>query len=285
LHYRRYPASGSHKQVILSLVLSFAPCEASTAARGGPRDTPFPASVARVTGVGGPLGFALLVIVRARRADAQADRGCSHIVSRATTNDRSTRRTQAERTAATRAKLLDATIACLAEVGYTATTGREVAARAGVSRGAQTHHFPRRLDLIISALDEIAQRRLRLWSEGVEKLPPGPSRVKRALDLLWEEVDSPLWTAAVKLWIAADDDPELYARMIEIEKTITRGFRAHARELFRDYAGTEGFERRLGVALSAVRGLGLLNRFQPVDHQRGDPWPNHRRELERLLTG
>jgi AcrR family transcriptional regulator len=46
------------------------------------------------------------------------------------------RRTQAMRTEETRAALLDATIELLGEVGYAALTTREVAARAGVSRGA-----------------------------------------------------------------------------------------------------------------------------------------------------
>jgi AcrR family transcriptional regulator len=206
-------------------------------------------------------------------------------VSRATTNDRSSRRTQAERTAATRAKLLDATIESIAELGYVATTGREVAARAGVSRGAQTHHFPRRLDLIVDAVDEIGKRRLQLWTEELEGLPPGPTRVSRALDLLWTELKSPLWVAATKLWIAADDDPELYARMVEKESELVLAFRTHARKLFGEYARTKGFDRRLAVALNTMRGLALVHAFQPVAHERADPWPYHRRELERMLTG
>ena len=52
------------------------------------------------------------------------------------------RRTQEERSAATRAKLLDATIDCLIELGYAGTTTTLIAERAGVSRGAQLHHFP-----------------------------------------------------------------------------------------------------------------------------------------------
>ena len=130
------------------------------------------------------------------------------------------RRTQADRTAATRAKLLDATIGCLVELGYAATTGREVAARAGVSRGAATHHFPRRLDLIVSAVDEIGQRHLQ---NGPRSSSRGPARLRRALDLLREQLTSPLWIASTKLWIAADDDPEPYDRMIATETQIARG--------------------------------------------------------------
>jgi AcrR family transcriptional regulator len=194
------------------------------------------------------------------------------------------RRTQAERTAQTRAKLLDATIECLAEVGYAATTGREVAARAGVSRGAQTHHFPRRLDLIVGAVEEIGQRRLQQWTQALATLPPGRKRLRRALDLLWEQFTSPLSIASTKLWIAADDDPELYERMIAMETGIAKSFRSHARKLLRDLARADGFDRNLSVALSAIRGLALVRAFEPIEQKRPDPWPYHRDALERLLT-
>src|SRR4030081_3192822 len=50
-------------------------------------------------------------------------------------------RTQAERSEHTRELLLDATIDCLVEVGYARTTVHEICLRAGLSRGAQQHHF------------------------------------------------------------------------------------------------------------------------------------------------
>ena len=64
---------------------------------------------------------------------------------------------QEERRAETRAKLLDATIECLLEEGYAGTTTRRVAELAGVSQGAQTHHFPYRVDLVAAAIERLAQ--------------------------------------------------------------------------------------------------------------------------------
>ncbi len=68
------------------------------------------------------------------------------------------RRSQAQRSAATREALLDATIACLVEDGYANTTTSKVAERAGVSRGAHLHHFQTR-----SALVAAATSALRVW--------------------------------------------------------------------------------------------------------------------------
>ena len=67
---------------------------------------------------------------------------------------------QEERSAETRRRLLDATVACLFERGYAGTTTTEIASRAGVSRGAQLHHFPKKDELVVSALEHVFELRL-----------------------------------------------------------------------------------------------------------------------------
>ena len=63
-----------------------------------------------------------------------------------------------DRSRATRRRLLEATIDCLAELGWGATTVGVVAERAGVSRGATQHHFPTREDLITAAINAAGNR-------------------------------------------------------------------------------------------------------------------------------
>ncbi|MDN3722743.1 TetR/AcrR family transcriptional regulator [Roseibium salinum] len=63
------------------------------------------------------------------------------------------RRTQDERSAETRRLLHQATIASLLEVGYANTSTPGIVQRAGVSRGAQTHHYPGKIDLIVAATE------------------------------------------------------------------------------------------------------------------------------------
>jgi AcrR family transcriptional regulator len=206
-------------------------------------------------------------------------------VSRPTAQKRPRRRTQAERTAATRAKLLDATIECLVELGYEATTGRVVAERAGVSRGAETHHYPRRVDLIVGAVDEIASRRIAQALRQMEELPRGRARVRGALDLLWSIFMSPLSLAATKLFVAANDDPELQARMVQNEHEVSRAFVTGLREALGSGEGKrdKALEQRLDVAISAVRGLAFTVTFDIPDRSIDDLWAYHRRELEAML--
>lgn len=196
-----------------------------------------------------------------------------------------TRRTQGQRREETRAKLLDATIASLVEVGYAATTTRRVAELAGVSVGAQSHHFPHRVDLVAAAVEQLAERRLREMGELGADLPIElEARTTVCLDLLWADFSGPLFSAFVKLWVAAADDDELYARLAPIEIRLVAAIRELAVEIVGEAARTAGFEARLSVVLSTVRGLALAQAFEPTDRRRSkDPWPVHRAALERIL--
>src|SRR3954453_15810636 len=95
------------------------------------------------------------------------------------------RRNQAQRSAATRAALLDATLECLVEDGYANTTTARVAERAGLSRGAHLHHFRTRDALLAAAADHLTHRRHAQLLAAAEQLPASGDRVGRGLDLLW----------------------------------------------------------------------------------------------------
>lgn len=62
------------------------------------------------------------------------------------------RRTQAERSESTRARILEASAEILRQKGVAGLRTLEVAAKAGVSQGAQFHHFPNKRELLIATL-------------------------------------------------------------------------------------------------------------------------------------
>lgn len=197
------------------------------------------------------------------------------------------RRTQSERRAETRRRLLEATVESLIEGGYAATTTRRVTELAGVSQGAQTHHFPHRVDLVASAFEHLAEQRVARYSERASELGGERSeRLRALLDLLWEDFSSPLFTVAVKLWVAAADDEELRRRLVPVERRIYREVVAVAREVAGELGAEPGFERLLAVAMNTVAGLALVREFDPSGRAgRGDQWAYHRAALERMLDG
>jgi AcrR family transcriptional regulator len=202
-----------------------------------------------------------------------------------TTRATAARRTQAERRAETRARLLEATIECLIEDGYAGTTIRHVTERAGVSQGAQSHHFPHRVDLVASAFEHLAEQRIDRYADRVGTLSKGRSvRLRALLDLLWEDFSSPLFTVAAKLWVASADDPELRERLIPVEQNIYRATAEVARQVAGELGEEPGFDRKLAVAMNTVAGLALVREFDPSGRaSRGNQWPYHRAALERML--
>lgn len=69
-----------------------------------------------------------------------------------------TRRTQAERSGATRAALVAAAHDLFAEQGFAATGREEIVERAGVTRGALYHHFAGKEDLFRAVFESVEQR-------------------------------------------------------------------------------------------------------------------------------
>src|SRR3954454_16160546 len=112
-----------------------------------------------------------------------------------------TRVPQEERTRAMRARLLEATVELLVDKGYAGTSTTLVSERAGVSRGAQLHHFPTKQDLVVAAVQHVPEVRAAELPAAAAKLPPDPGRRTRAvLQVLGDHFTSPVFTAALELW-------------------------------------------------------------------------------------
>ena len=68
------------------------------------------------------------------------------------------RRTQAERTEATRTRILKAAANLIRNRGYANFRTADVAAAAGLSRGAQLHHFPTKDSLVVATLQYVFEQ-------------------------------------------------------------------------------------------------------------------------------
>ncbi|MFE6775381.1 TetR/AcrR family transcriptional regulator [Streptomyces sp. NPDC057702] len=169
-----------------------------------------------------------------------------------------------DRSRATRQRLLEAAIACLAEHGWAGSTVSVVAERAGVSRGAAQHHFPTREDLFTAAVEQVAEERsaaLRaLLSDAAD--PPegdGPERTHAVVDALVDLYTGPLFRAALQLWVAAANEPQLGSRVTALEARIGRESHRMAIELLGADEGVPGARETVQGLLDMARGLGLAN--------------------------
>jgi AcrR family transcriptional regulator len=193
------------------------------------------------------------------------------------------RRTQEQRRAEMQERLLAATLESLREDGYAATTLRAVAARAGVSQGAMTHHFPRRVDLVGAALERLTEQRVEAMRAAGASLPTEePARVTALLDMVWADFSSDLFAVAVKLWIAADDDPELYERLVPLERVLAREIAKAVAELAVNFE-REDLAARVTAVLATIRGLALTDAFLPRRRGPSAQWALVRPVLERAI--
>ncbi|KZX59340.1 hypothetical protein A3709_13660 [Halioglobus sp. HI00S01] len=136
---------------------------------------------------------------------------------------------QAQKSAMTRDRILDAAINCFIGLGYTNVTTAKVASAAGVSRGAMLHHFPSKTELIQAAVEYLHQQLLEDYSSRVRKIPAtakGQKRRRAGIDAYWQYLTGDLFTAYHELCVAGRTDAELK----EILEESTRRFDQHVAE-------------------------------------------------------
>ena len=144
-------------------------------------------------------------------------------------------RIQDERSAETRKRLLDATVDCLFERGYANTTTAEIASRAGLSKGAQLHHFPTKEKLVISALEYLFELRLAASSdpEAIAKLPKDRNRRLAAIvDMLVPVYQSKVFYAWLELVVASRTDLALRGAVREVSERFSKRVLEIWKELF-----------------------------------------------------
>ncbi|HZZ70297.1 MAG TPA: TetR/AcrR family transcriptional regulator [Phenylobacterium sp.] len=172
------------------------------------------------------------------------------------------RRTQEERSAETRRRLIDAGLMVLQESGYANLTISKVTQRAGVTNGAMQHHFPSRDDLLLALLDAVYPiLQIPFEAIGLARLP-ARERLSRLVDELWAIYSRPVYLAVWDIALGARGDPKLWARVSAYQKDITTRMRAEFVALFADLDPQLGeAERILAFTVSQIRGVAFLSMF------------------------
>ncbi len=156
--------------------------------------------------------------------------------------------------------MLDAAVESLIEVGFARTTTLEVQRRADVSRGALLHHFPSKAELLVAAVDHLAEMRAKELKVLSSQLPPTDRRERTdaVLDLLWQCFSGTFFQVAMELRTAARTDPELRPVLVIAEKNLRERIFAQAKKLFgTDVNEHPGLERALDLTLQLMIGAAM----------------------------
>jgi AcrR family transcriptional regulator len=167
----------------------------------------------------------------------------------------------------TRERIVAAAVQSLVEDGYAATTTLRVQHRAGVSRGALLHHFPKREDLYVAAVHQLVTDTLEEIRRALKQMPPDPDLADRTVWMIRQASISPYFAAQLELWAAARTDPALRESLREAERPALYQLRTLMEEVFGpEIIATPHYPLFRTVVIQIMRGLAVANGLS-VDHQ------------------
>lgn len=192
------------------------------------------------------------------------------------------RRTQAERRAATRGALLDATIEVLVDSGYAGLTTTAVCERAGVTRGAQAHYFATKGELVVEALSHLTDRLVAdLVSKPLDKADGPEGQYAVLLDRLWDIFSGPVSFAQLELFTAARTDDDLRRHLVRFDHQVMSTLDDAARRTAPHLVDRPEFAEVMTTAIATIRGLRML-RAVASERSVRRAWPPAR---DQLLAG
>jgi AcrR family transcriptional regulator len=152
--------------------------------------------------------------------------------------ERRQRRTQQERSADTVARLLEATIDLLHDRGLYRMSTSDIAERAGVSRGALTHHFSSKEEIIVAAVAHMLRQSTASLHQMAADIRHSGGSTDEIVDFLWRIMNDRLFYVTMEFLPEARHNGDFRESIIPVVKEFHAGLNAVWAEL----AGQAGVE-------------------------------------------
>ncbi len=172
------------------------------------------------------------------------------------------RRTQAERSQETRTRILDAAVEVLRRKGYAHFRTADVAKAAGVSRGAQLHHFATKEKLVYATMEHVFHNVLETSRVRARTLKRGEDPLERVV------ADAREFFFSTPFFISLDIATSINnARFRKRLMAMVRGARLPAEQAWRQALVESGMPEKvaddvLWLTLGLVRGLAIRMLWQ-----------------------
>jgi AcrR family transcriptional regulator len=119
------------------------------------------------------------------------------------------RRSQADRSAATRAKVIAAARDVLCAQGYSGATMHAIRDAAGMSLGAIQHQFPTKAKVMAAVAAEFSAYRIRVYREAIRSGTTPRESMEKLLEANFRMVSRPEMAAVLEIHLARRNDPDL----------------------------------------------------------------------------
>lgn len=162
---------------------------------------------------------------------------------------------QALKSAQTRARLIEATISCLVKYGYAKTTTPQVAAEAGLSRGAMLHHFENGSALIKATIIELHEKRLRAFRRAADTRNHDPEVL---VHTYWRQLQKPAFIAFHELALAARTNDDLAGILQPLQVEFRERYHVEAVRLFPEWQSDPAkFELAMTLVQTMTEGMAI----------------------------
>jgi AcrR family transcriptional regulator len=128
------------------------------------------------------------------------------------------RRTQAERSAATKLRVLAAAAAKIRVRGYAQLRTADVAEAAGVSRGAMLHHFPTKNALVVATLEHVFEAARLISRTRAESLQPAADLIEAVIEDAREFFFNQHFKVALDIVLSTSTDADLRDQVLAISQ-------------------------------------------------------------------
>lgn len=173
------------------------------------------------------------------------------------------RRTQEERSADSRRRVIEAAVSSLETNGYAGTTTAVVALKAGLSRGGLFHQYPTKVDLMIDVVEETYREEMVAYDAWLAQVTDPHERYFGLIDRMWELLQRPKGMAVLEIMVGARSDPVLAKRLAPLQRRLDlNSQKLVAQQMAR--AGVEAIADdapMMRLAVAAVRGLVIEKMF------------------------
>jgi AcrR family transcriptional regulator len=176
-----------------------------------------------------------------------------------TKSEKRARLTQAERSAATRKVLLDASVKCLFEHGYGQTTTILIAEMAGISRGALLHQFPSKADLMVYVVEAIFEEETAMYRELLRNVTDPDERMVAYAMAAWKIQSRPPGVALLEIRQGSRSDLVLAEKLKPVEARIEESAKAILRQEMHRNISPALFR----LVVGAIEGLSIQQVIAP----------------------
>ena len=191
----------------------------------------------------------------------------------------------------TRARVIDAAVACILDEGFYRASSNKIARRAGVTWGVIQYHFGTREALLLAVHERGLDELDRCLADAVVTGDSVEARLRSFVDALWGYYRRPEFLAYMQVMLNLSHDPttadSTQAALKSVGARVNQRVPALVRAVLAADVPDAETERIGRFLYNVVRGLALdqeLLEAMPIEHSTAQEFDAQRAELVRVLA-